>query len=997
MLRLPAACLAALGLLLVPRLVAGAAPRAAGPNFDRVIAPLLLRHCADCHGGPSPKGGLDLTRHKAARAGGDSGEPALVPGKPDASLLWQRVRRDNMPPKKRLSAAEKATLRAWIAAGARWGTDPLDPFRFTTDQRAGYDWWALRRVVRPKVPAVKRQGWARNPLDVFVLARLEARGLTPAPQADRRTLIRRLSFDLLGLPPEPAEVEAFVKDPDPSAYEKLVERLLASPHHGERWGRHWLDVVRFGESNGFERDQPRPNAWPYRAWVVQALNRDLPYDEFVRLQLAGDVLRPGDPSALAATGFLVAGARDLEMPASAAMRETMRQDALEDVVGTVGQTFLGLTVNCARCHDHKFDPVAQKDYYRLVAALAGVQHGERTVVRASPELAQMGKEIGDLQARLDALEAPVRRRLLARSKLTPGPKPLAEWDFRRGLSDRLGALHAVLRDGAKVERAGLRVDGKTGHAVSAPLQVDLRTKTLEAWVRLNGLGQRGGGVISVQTLDGNVFDAIVFGEQEAGRWMPGSDGFRRTRSLRGPAETQADREAVCFALTYQADGTIRAYRNGVPYGTAYRSSGPVTFKKGKAQVVFGLRHAPVGGNKMLAATIERARLYDRALTTKEVARSAGTHVAEADLVAGLTPEQRKQRQAWKKLLAQRDEQLRQRSARRERRIYAVTPAQPEPTRLLRRGSVTARGERVAAEALSALARFGPAYRLKPDAPEGKRRAALARWITASDNPLVARVLVNRLWHHHFGTGLVDTPNDLGFNGGRPSHPELLDWLAAEFTARKWSVKALHRLIVTSATYRQGSACRPRGRRLDAGNRLLWRRSPQRLEAEAVRDAMLAVSGGLTRTVGGPSYQDFRAYFFRGSQFYEPLAEVGPAFTRRTLYRTWARGGRNPFLDTFDCPDPSTTSPRRAVTTTPLQALALLNNAFVLDSAERFARRVQREAGEDGARQVARVYALAYGRAPTARERGLVTPFVKRHGLAAFCRVVFNSNEFMQVD
>ncbi len=973
----------------------------AAPDFDRVVAPLLTRHCIDCHSGPKPKGRLDLTRKDRTFKGGKNG-PAVVPGLLEESTLWKRVVDGDMPPKKRLSAEEQAVLKKWISAGARWGSDPIDPFRFTTDKRAGYDWWSLLPVRRPELPAVKNAAWPRGPIDRFILTTLEAKGLTPSPEAERRPLIRRLSFDLLGLPPAPQEVEAFVNSADPLAYEKLVDRYLASPHYGERWARHWLDVVRFGESNGFERDLPRPNAWPYRDWVVNALNGDVPYDEFVRLQLAGDVLRPDDPSALTATGFLVAGPHDTVVPAVERMRMAMQQDELEDILGTVGQTFLGLTVNCARCHDHKFDPISQKDYYRLVATLAGVQHGERSVKPLDRgELARLLGQQEELNRRLAVIDEPVRRRLVAErqktgTKGTP-PTALAEWDFTVDLRDRLGPLHATRFGEARLD-GGLRLDGKTSYVATEPLTRDIKEKTLEAWVRLDQLKQQGSGVISLQTREGIRFDAIVFGEREAGCWMAGSDNFSRTDSFHGPVETQADREVTHVAITYHADGTISGYRNGQPYGKPYKSTGSLTFRAGEAQLVFGLRHAPSGSNKMLAGTLTRARLYDRALSAAEVAASAGVvtvQVSEAEILKDLSAEQRVQRQELAAQVQRVASAIERRRADLVTTVYAVVPQQPGPTHLLIRGNVGDLGEPTPPAGIASL----PAaeWQLGQDAPEGQRRLRLAQWITDPKNPLLARVMVNRLWHYHFGAGLVETPNDFGFNGARPSHPELLDWLAAELNEKKWSLKTLHREILLSAAYRQASRPRAEARRIDANNRLLWCRSPQRLEAETVRDAMLAVCGKLDRTVGGRGYQDFKSYFFKGTQFYDPLEQVGPAFYRRSIYRMGARGGRSPFLDTFDCPDPSTTTPRRAVTTTPLQALTLLNNAFVLHTSEAFAERLRAEAGADVERQIRRAYELAYNRSANDREIALVRPFVAKHGLAALCRVIFNSNEFIYLE
>jgi hypothetical protein len=602
-----------------------------GIDFDRRIGPLLVSRCFECHYGSKPKGGLDLSRRATAIAGGESGR-TLVPGNPAASLLWQRVSTGEMPPKKPLAADEQSLLKEWIARGARWGTDPIDPFRVTTATRAGYDWWSLQPVVRPRPPATRNDCVAQSPIDSFVLANLEAAGLTQSPPANRRTLIRRLTFDLTGLPPSPDEVTAFVFDSDPYAYERLVERLLASPHYGERWARHWLDLARFGESNGFEYDEPRRNAWPYRDWVIAALNRDLPFDDFARQQLAGDVLAPGDPDALTATGFLVAGAYDTagQNQQSAAMKAVVRQDELEDLVSTVSQAFLGLTAHCARCHDHKFDPIRQADYYRLTSALGGVRHGERdltTPAQKREELrlaAARQQRIDDLTSRIEAIDEPVHKRILGRLRdrehLPPTAsdsdkhstlRPVARWEFDRDLRDSSGRLHARALGGAQIRDGGLRLNGIEACAATVPLDKELRAKTLEVCVSLKTLQQAGGGAISVQSLDGSIFDAIVFGEREPACWMAGSDNFARTQSFDGPRETEAAKRPVVFAVVYANDGTITGYRNGRLYGHSYRSAGPAVFKAGETQVVFGLRHGPPGGNKMLAGVVKRAQLKSR--------------------------------------------------------------------------------------------------------------------------------------------------------------------------------------------------------------------------------------------------------------------------------------------------------------------------------------------------------------------------------------------------
>jgi hypothetical protein len=970
-------------------------------DFDAKVAPILARRCLDCHSGSDPKGKLDLSMRARALAGGKSG-PAIVPGQLDESPLWERVDADEMPPKSPLPAAEKAMLRDWIAAGAAWGTDPIDPFTVTTTRRAGRDWWSLQPVRRPQPPPVRREKWARTPVDAFLLQKLEARGLSPAPEAEKRSLIRRLSFDLTGLPPTPEQVDEFLIYASPDAYERLVDRYLASPQYGVRWGRWWLDLARYGESNGFEYDEFRPTAWRYRDWVVDALNRDRPYDEFARLQLAGDVIRPEDPEAVEATGFLVAGAYDTvgHNQISVPMKAVVRSDELEDIIGTVSQTFLGLTINCARCHDHKFDPVRQVEYYQIASALSGVRHGERDLSEVDPETVASRKNIQALLAQVAAIEGPARARILAQRKkaLQPAPTPWAAWDFDRALDDRIGSLKVALQGSASVTPEGLRLDGKSGYVVSAPLPRELKAKTIEVWVRLENLQQRGGGAISVQTRDGNLFDAIVFGEQEAEMWSAGSEFFHRTRGVGGKTEKDALNRAVHMAISYSGDGTIRISRDGRPYGAPYKSSGPVTYPAGETQVVFGLRHAPAGGNRMLAGTIVRARVYDRALDVAEVAASAaacGDYVDPGAIATALTPECRAERAR----LGGKIEALRSSVTHQTRKAYAVSPREAGTMRVEMRGNPNLPGDSVGAGGVAAVVAPGASFGLAPDAPEGRRRERLASWISSPKNPLFARVVVNRLWQAHFGAGLVEMSSDLGFNGGTPSHPELLEWLASEMVEQGWSIKSMHRLIVTSAAYRQSSRLNAKGLERDAGDRLLWRKAPTRLEAEMVRDAMLAVSGVLDPKLGGPSFRDQEIVKATGTPaiLYRAVDPQSRGLNRRTIFRAWARGGRSALLDAFDCPDPSTTAPRRPVTTTPLQALALMNNALVLYLSDAWAARLVREAGPDAGRQVDRAYRLGLGRGPERDERARAQRVIERFGAATLARAIFNSNEFLYLD
>ena len=989
------------GLLLSSLADATILQAAEAPEFARDIAPLLATRCLGCHSGEEPQGGLDLTSLAAARQGGESGT-ALTPANLEQSTLWQRIHDGDMPPKKPLPDVERDLIRRWIESGANWSIERLDPLAYSGDSRAGYDWWSLQPVRRPALPA--STATQAEPIDAFVQAGLAAAQLTSSPQADRATLLRRLSFELLGLPPSPDELQAFVNDPAPDAYERLVDRLLTSPAYGERWARHWLDVVRYGESNGFERDLPRPDAWHYRDWVIEAFNRNLPYNEFIRQQLAADVLDSESPDSWRAVGFLVAGPHDTVLPAVDRMRQQMRQDELEDLVGTVGQTFLGLTVNCARCHDHKFDPISQREYFQLAAALAGVNHGERELQppAVKQQLQAWHQEIEGLsktlKAQTDQLRETWRQRNAGRDAAVI-PAPLASWDFTAGLEDPYSGAVAQLHGAAQLTSEGVVLRGGEDFVSTPAIGQPLADKTLEARVRLADLEQRGGAVLSVQTLDGNTFDAIVFGEQEPGRWMAGSDSFRRTQSFAAPRDGEVREKFVHLAWVYQADGTITAYRNGVAYGNAYRSPGLQKYESGQWQALIGLRHGGPGGNRLLQGTVAQARIYGRALSPDEVSelsRVNGVTVTDDELSAPLSlPERETRRQSQ---LALRT--LREQHAELTRtgmvKMYTVQPAQPPVMHVLRRGDVTLPGMEVVPAGLQAVRGLDADFGLRSDALEYRRRQQLAEWIANPNHPLTARVFVNRLWQYHFGAGLVDTPNDFGFSGARPSHPELLDWLATEFVGSGWDIKALQRRIVLTDVYRQSSAFRADVAKRDAGNRWLWRMSPRRLEAEAVRDAMLTLADDLNDAQGGPPYLDVNSYFFKGTQFYDPIDVDTADSRRRSVYRMWARGGRNPLLDTFDCPDPSTLTPRRSVTTTPLQALSLLNNAFVRRTAERWSARLQAES-PDPARQVELAWLSAYGRVPEPPEAAITREFVSRQGLPALCRALFNSSEFLYVD
>ena len=977
-------------------------------DFDAAVAPILAGHCLECHSGSEPEGGLDLSRADRAMQGGDSGAVISRSHAAD-SLLWKRVSSDEMPPEHPLTAQQKETIRKWIDDGAGWGTSPIDPFAVSTSKRAGYDWWSLQPLKDATPPDIESDGWVRNEIDEFVFRRLREAKLHPSPEASPRVLVRRLFFDLIGLPPSPEIVDTFGSSPSEEAYQHLVDDLLESQHYGERWARHWLDVVRFGESSGFERNKPRMHSWPYRDWVINAFNSDMPYDEFVRMQLIGDQLAGGMEGA-AATGFWVAGVHNTVVGGSERMKLLARQDELEEVLATVGQTFLGLTVNCARCHDHKFDPISQKEFYQLASAISGLGFGERTeqtkdvaarLSATEQELSKVSKQLSDIDRRARQEIVAARRK----SKVAPPAPPaaFARWEFDTDLKDSVGTLHGTVKEDARLENGALVVDGSSW-VITPRIPAEITEKTLEAWVQLDNLTQRGGGVISIEMNAAGVFDSIVFAERDPMQWMPGSNDFSRTDSFHGPEETEATQRPVHLAFVYQADGTIIGYRDGIQFGQSVRKGPLQEYPAGKAEIVFGLRHRKAAPTRLLNGRIYAASLYDRALSAREVAASAGNtaeYVTERQITDWISDSTRETRTKLKALVQVLTEKRNRQTTLATRDFYTLTPQAGATTHVLLRGDPYNVGDQVAPAAIAAVTGVDSDFELSADAPEADRRRRLADWITNPANALFSRIMVNRIWHYHFGTGIVDTPSDFGFNGGRPTHPELLEWLAVWFRENGFRLKKFHRLLVSSSTYRQAAfesmTPKRRGAEIDSENRLLWRMSPRRLEAESIRDAILSVAGKLNTQLGGSSFIDVSIVSNNGTTYYTPIEVDGDEFCRRTIYRFNPRGGRSALLDTFDCPDPANTAPRRAVTTTPLQALSLLNNSFVLQMSGHFAERVRDEAGDSVSDQVHRAWQLAVARPPVAEEHVLSERLVDQHGLSALCRGLFNTSEFVLVE
>ena len=937
-----------------------------------VDAPAILaRRCVSCHDARAKTSGLDLTsRESALRGGRQSG---------GINFLLRRVQLGQMPPEGPLPADEKELLAKWVEAGTPW----------TIRQ-----WWSLQPLRH-----------TAKSIDEFVTAKLRDNGLTLSPPANPRTLIRRVTYDLTGLPPAPEDIERFVNDTSPTAYEKLVDGLLASPYYGERWARHWLDVVRFTESEGFERDVLRAHAWPYRDYVIRSLNEDKPYIQFAREQIAGDVFEPNSRDAVIATGLLVFGPTDAVGLTSAVEREreAVREDQLEEMVSAVSQTFLGLTANCARCHDHKFDPIPQRDYYRFKAALSGVWQPFEDP--ASTELLPDGRsldfthhgKIAELKARIKTLEEQIAS-LHRNVTMWTAAKPVAQWTFDVDARDQTGTLHAATTSKAQLREGRFQAgnpDEKSVSLVTSPLAADVAAKTLEAWVTVRKPLDGQVNVIQIYNRSGYrgaASDGIQFAGGTNKQWRNLSTASFRTSDVGGTKETAPAGERIHLAITYSSNGAIRLYRNGAPYGEPYR---PDAGANGQTQTY-------AAGDAVLKFTatpeldLDEARLYSAALTEEQIARS---------FAAGPAPELQRQ-EASAALFEQRDRLRRELEAiPAPEKAFAAVPRNPGVTHLLLRGDVNRKAEPLAPGGLSALPDAD--FKLAPDSPDAERRRRLAEWIANAANPIFSRVIVNRIWAHHFGTGIVENPNDLGANGGLPSNPELLDTLAVEFIKSGWSLKTLHKKIALSAAYRQSSGYIQNAAAKDAGNRLLWRYTPRRMEGEAVRDAMLAVSGRLNLQPGGPSFQPFKVTKPGGSYVkYEPLDSDDPSLQRRSVYRMNVNTGGDPMLESLDCPVPAVKTPKRPSTTTALQALSLMNNPLPVRLAKAFAARVAREAegidtrGVDGQgidRKIGRAFALALGRAPADYELAASRALVQDQNLEALCWGLFNASEFLHIE
>ncbi len=874
-----------LDLVRVPFVLLAAVAAAAGQSppvsFAKEVRPVLERACSGCHGGQQHMAGFSLATRESAMRGGSHGT-AIIPGNAANSALYQRISgklQPSMPVGGKLSEAEIAIIGRWIDAGAKWEGAALAAQAQTSGGAAGRKitdadrkWWAFVKPVRREPPVSPEARWNGNPVDRFVHAKLREKQLQPTGRASKQTLIRRLYLDLTGLPPQPEEVDAFVSDAAPDAWAKLVNRVLDSPHYGERWGRHWLDVARYADSGGYEQDFTYPNAWRYRDYVIRAFNQDKPYDRFIREQIAGDELDDADYDAATATGFhrvgSTVGFREKDNP-------QYRYIYLDDLIGTTTRAFLGMTVSCARCHDHKFDPISQADYYKLMAVFNPYINYDHPLAPPS-EVAAYEAKRASIQAKLDPLVETIReleapyRKLAFEQKLATFPKDIQE---------------AV----------------RTPEAQRTEGQKLLATQVLS--IRPNNHRSL------MKAEDRQAVDRLQAQVRELQKQMPKPlpvamgirDGDYRLAPM-GPGDDEAPGKA---GSGNQGDEINETY-------------------------------VPVAGKPYKAPRSYFLEAGDYLSPGPEMQPGFPQIVGDLGIPTAIVPKD---------------------------------------------GRITT----------------------------GRRRA-LAEWIASPENPLTARVMVNRIWQHHFGKGLVLTASNFGRLGRRPTHPELLDWLATEFAAKGWSVKHMHRLILLSEAYQMDSRYTANaGLEADPDNLYLWRYPQRRLEGEAIRDSILAVSGKLNREAGGPSYFPPVAERVRKSvaKGIWVVNEEGPAVWRRGVYSYFKRGMKYPMFEVFDQPDPNLTCESRSVSTVPTQALTLLNNEFIVQQARYFAGRVLEQAGPEQEAQVRAAYRLALSREPSAQEREANVAFLNRqrtaHGgstleaLADLCDVLLNLNEFLYIN
>ena len=965
-------------------------------DFDRDIQPILTAKCLQCHGQTEPEAGLRLISREGAIATLESGNKAVIPGKATESELLRRVSsadvNERMPPKgEPLSPKQIAALREWIDGGAQWP-----------------EHWAYRSLVRPAIP---KRGEGPSAIDTFVLAELNARGLTPAVQADKRTLLRRVHFDLTGLPPTPEEMGTFQADAAPDAYERVIDRLLASPRHGERWARHWMDVVHYAETHGHDQDRPRENAWPYRDYLIRSLNRDIPYATFVQQQIAGDVLWPDNPQAIVATGLLATG------PWDESSLQSIREDSIDrqiaryidrdDILTTVISTFLSTTVHCARCHDHKFDPIQQKDYYNLQAVFAATDKAERAF-ESDPRISARRKELLAHQESLPGL-----REKLDASLLKPElHAEIADWEQTtaapKSVWQLLEAMEVKSSDGTTLTKqpdASYLASGAMPEKDTYTFIVPVEGKTLTG-LKLEVLTDPSlpKQVPGRQPTNGNLHLSEVIVNA-----APKSDPSKKVPVVLQNAKADFDQAGWTIAMAI--DGNLDTAwgvnpQEGKPHQAIFEFKEPLKMN-GESVLTVELRQ--LHGRQH---TIGRPRLSFTTSALPLPLDAAALPAAIADALAAPRGERTDMHKADLAVffLSQKyDRELA--SLPPQQLVYAGTsqfkpdgsfkPAEkPRTIHLLKRGDINQPLEEALPAALTFLSQHPGSLAIDDPTQEGQRRAALARWTSDEKNALAWRSIANRVWHYHFGRGIVDTPSDFGKMGSPPTHPQLLDWLALGLRTSSGSLKTLHRRIVTSGTYRQCSAHHPHNAEIDADNKYLWRMHRSRLEAEQVHDALVQIAGSADLAMGGKSVRQFiqtPGIHVTPNVDYQNFNADDPANYRRSVYRFVFRTLPDPFMESLDCADASQLTPARTVSVTALQALTMLNDKFVIRQSERLAERLKQDGGDDVDSQIARLFEIVLVRPPRETEARALRAYIEKHGLANACRLLLNSNEFMFVN
>ncbi len=992
--------------------------------FKSDVRALLKQHCVKCHGGDKIRGDLDLTTRAGLLKGGEEG-PSVIPGKAGESFLMTVLRHEEEPfmPAKadKLSPDALKKIADWINLGAPYD-QPLvkqsiagKGMQVTDDDR---NFWAFAPLKAVKAPVVQQKNWPANDIDRFVLRKLESAKLQPNGLADPRTQIRRLYFDLIGLPPSPAEVAAFVADPSEQAYAKVVDRLLASKHYGERWGRHWLDVARFAESHGFEQDYNRNFAFHYRDFVIQALNADMPYDQFVKWQIAGDEFAPDNPLAMKATGFLGAGVFPTQLTEKEF--ESARYDELDDMANTTGTAMLGLTIGCARCHDHKFDPIPVRDYYRFINTFA-------TTIRSEIDLPVNG-DLTEAAAKWEKAHAPLTA-ALAKFEKDELPRRFALWAKnppKSALQKQdwmiLDHLQPKSLDGATFSKqadGSFLVGGKNPANDRWVLTAELQTMGLNA-IRIealtdksmprNGPGRAGNGNFALSDI--RVFAANKKGGQRVPVKLvnPKATHQQNTAGLSVASSIDGDKRKSGWAVDFGGIGKEQA--------AVFEFAAPVGFEGGTILTVemdFYVNTRHTIGRPRLAVT---AAPRPVAIKGDSSAASVATLLAAVKQAGSVEKLDAKQRAAllkiyraqdaeWTKLNNHVQQHLASKPVPKMEKVQ-VTSEGFKPTKhhadgrgfphfykqtyFLKRGDANQKDGEATQGFLQVLMRGGKneqSWQVAP--PEGwrtsYRRRSLANWLTDTEHGaghLLARVMANRLWQHHLGRGIVNTPNDFGLQGELPTHPQLLDWLALELIENGWRLKPLHKQIVMSATYRQSAAHDAAKLKADPQNKLHWRRTPARLEAEVIRDSILKVSGRLDERMFGAGTLDER-------------------MLRRSIYFMIKRSKLIPSMQLFDSPEPLVSQGSRPVTIIAPQALHFMNNGQVRASAMELAR--QLKAQPDTAAAVTLGYQTVLGRAPTPKEQKSIASFIdvqeksytnngRELALADFVQVLFGLNEFI---